>query len=111
EEKALLRRRGYENPAFFCCFFLRHWFPTTPEKMPWMHKGLLAILRNKVAWLEEYPEDLEKIQSNFLIETSSGPVPIFVRDENGNLTLFTNQHIAEIIPRGYAKTTVCNASS
>ena len=39
-----------EDPAYFCRFFLREWFP---RPMPEVHLGLLALFTRKVSWLDK----------------------------------------------------------
>lgn len=114
EEIAAIARRGYENPVFFVMTFLPHWFPVDgdPSKIPWFHKGLLAILTRKVNFLREYPEDLAKIITNFTYTDGEGQEhSMFRLSAEGQLELVLNQFTMLMVPRGYAKTTCMNAAT
>src|SRR3990172_4541032 len=41
---------SYADPLYFCKFFLSHLFP---KRVPWVHRGIFAILSSKVDWLQE----------------------------------------------------------
>lgn len=117
EEALALAKRGYEDPVWFCKFFLSHWFP---GRIPWVHRGVLAILLRRCQFLlnfdEEYgPEDLRKIVRNFVWkedpdDENSLEHPIFTWDgEQINMTLSKNTVI--LMPRGTSKTTLVNATN
>lgn len=98
----LLAQETWNNPERFARFF----FPELiPGRMPWLHKGILAILTKKVAWLENDSE-LPKIMRNFVYERDGEQIPIFAFDLNGKLELKLEKFTLLMIPRGYAKTTV-----
>lgn len=128
EEIGNLATQGYENPAWFCRFFLNHWFPTP---MPWVHYGIIAILTRRTDFLlkfhfsvhgqqEHYsPRELEKIIQNFTwkaepTDPDSPEHPIFipVRDAEGNILsvdLVVGKFTLIMMPRGFSKTTLMNA--
>jgi hypothetical protein len=100
---------GYNDPAFWCRFFLPHWFPTT---MPWLHLGILAILTRRVDFLQKY-KDLDKIIQYFTYkknpnDPNSEVVPIF-RLENNVLKMEISRFTLIMMPRGFSKTTLVNA--
>ena len=124
-EKEDLAARCWRSPVEFCRVFLPDWFPT---KMPWVHRGILAILSGQTDFLLDFgPElwrdgeaswtvaDLQKIMTNFVI--SSNPrdrqapmVPIF-RLDGEKLILHKSSRTAIVMPRGFGKTTIINAEN
>lgn len=130
-EAEAITRKGYANPAFFCRTFFPHWFPLP---MPWMHRGILALLRKKTDWLLEFGEEewphgkgvwdeqqLDKILRHFVWRAEpedlrSPYTPIFeaVRDNSGRIVainLRRSERTLIIAPRGISKTTLVNASN
>jgi len=108
--------RGYDDPHFFCKFFLEEWFALP---MPWVHRGLLAILTRRCGFLQNFDEDygpkeLEKIIKNFTWkEDPSDPEspehPIFSLNVEGVLEMTLSRHTLVMMPRGISKTTIANA--
>jgi hypothetical protein len=91
----------WKNPHHFAKFF----FPSlVPKRMPWLHKGILAITTKQVEWLESDPE-VEKIVRNFVYERDGEVIPLFVWLD-GKLCLNLERYTMFMIPRGYAKTTI-----
>ncbi len=108
-----LAARGLHNPVWFLKFFLRDWFP---GRIPWVHRGLLAILLGRCDFLlifdEEYTfDDLQKILLNFRFKRSADAAweYIFHITEDGTLTLSLHKYILVEMPRGFSKTTLLNA--
>jgi hypothetical protein len=103
--------RAYSDPVFFCSHFLSEWFP---GRIPWVHRGMLAILSGKTDFLWEYGE-LDKIASNFVYkkdrtDPDSELIPLFIIDKkNKKITLRKSNTILIMLPRGFAKTTIMNA--
>lgn len=109
DELRLIRRECYLDPVRFCKSFLPHWFPT---EIPWVHRGLLAILTRRTGFLEQYGE-MEKIEKNFVWQEDAqderSPLhPVFVRDGEG-WSIVAEQYSLFMLPRGFAKTTIANA--
>lgn len=114
-EAKQLALAGYKDPVLFLKTFLPHWFP---GPIPWVHRGILAILTKQTDFLLNYGE-LEEIVENFVYEiepgnSAKGTQSIFSieHDENGvpvhvhmDLTRFT----LIMMPRGFSKTTIVNA--
>lgn len=110
EEK--IRREGYADPVFFLQFFLSNLFP---KPVPWVHRGILAILTRKTDFLLKYGE-LDKIISNFTwkedpLDANSPEHAIFtpILDEAGNiisLTMRYTKYSQIMLPRGFSKTTL-----
>lgn len=119
-----LARRTYRSPSEFCRVFLKDWFPT---KMPWVHRGILALRLQRTDFLLDFgPEqwrdepdaewtmdDLEKILTNFIEEGSGRPIFDLTIDAEGNPKLILNvkSNVGVIMPRGFSKTTVMNAGN
>ena len=107
--KSILRM-SYEDPVFFCNTFFKHIFTT---EIPWLHRGVLAILTGQSKFLAKYGQ-LDKIFKNFVYEElddrtgKAKEVGIFYLDENKEVAMRLNKYIEIIIPRGGAKTTLCN---
>jgi len=123
EETLALAAKCLRSPSEFCRIFLKEWFPT---KMPWVHRGILAMrLRRteflldfgKEKWRDEEGEwthhDLEKILTNFIEEGSGKPIFDLSFDSEGNPKILLNvgDHAGVIMPRGFSKTTVMNAAN
>jgi hypothetical protein len=91
----------WKNPHHFAKFF----FPAlVPKRMPWLHKGILAITTKQVEWLENDSE-VKKIVRNFVYERDGEVIPLLVWHE-GKLHLNLERYTLFMIPRGYAKTTI-----
>lgn len=117
-----IRVRCWRSPAEFARVFLPDWFPS---KMPWVHRGLLALILGKTEFLLDFgeerwkyetaswtPADLQKIITNFITEDG---VPLFELDlsgENPVVRIITPKNKqAFIMPRGYSKTTLMNLAN
>ncbi|TXH10399.1 MAG: hypothetical protein E6R03_15495 [Hyphomicrobiaceae bacterium] len=131
EQAKLLYAEGFADPAFFCRVFLASWFPLP---MPWVHRGILALLTRQTDFLlrfgPEYWRDgegewteaqLMKIVRHFVWrpdpDNPDGPVvPLFelIRDVEGKIVqinLSVSSRTLIIMPRGVSKTTLTNAAN
>lgn len=131
QEISEIASRGYADPGFFCRTFLSEWFYLP---MPWVHRGLLALLTRKTDWLLNFgPEtwaggegewdeaQLDKILRHFIWrpepdDPKSTAYPLFEadRDTSGRITaihLSVSARILVIMPRGMSKTTIVNAAN
>lgn len=131
DEALALTKECFADPGLFMRSFLGHWFP---KPMPWVHRGMLAILLQKTDWLlnfgkEQWPEgegywdekQLSKILRHFVYSLEpedplSPKFPLFEaeRDDAGNITalhLRSTQRTLAIMPRGVSKTTILNGSN
>ena len=128
DEKREIYQRGLVDPAYFCRVVLAGWFP---KHMPWFHRGLLALMTRqtdfllgfgKERWRDEEgewtPRELRKIVKHFTWslnpdDPKAPRLPLFVPEiEDGkvvSISLQVSQIQQEIIPRGFSKTTLCNA--
>ncbi len=102
-----------DDPAYFCRFFLRHWFPSP---MPPFHLGLLALQTRKVSFLENYPDAIPWLLEHFKYmadpsDPDSVELPVFQLDANGHLIMVAGLNNCDIIPRGFSKTTLYNAGN
>lgn len=113
----------YSDPVLMARVVFPHWFP---KKMPWFHRGIIAIMLRRTdfllhfgeeAWSDESatwtPEDLELIAKWFLWEKPDGTKePIFkIHYEAGrpaSVDLIIGQFTAMMLPRGCSKTTLNN---
>lgn len=115
EELRVIAIEGWKDPVFFFRYFLHDWFP---KEIPWVHRGIIAIQLRKTDFLLKYGE-LEKIEANFTYKADpdddqSSDLPLFhvVRDEAGTpirVDLVVTKFVSIKMPRGYSKTTICNA--
>lgn len=101
---------GYRDPVFFCKFFLEKWFP---DDIPWVHRGILAILVRKCDFLRDDPE-LDTIIANFVYQKDpddedSELLSIFVKSDDGALHMVLGKFTLILMPRGFSKTTIANA--
>ena len=102
----------YEDPVEFCRFFLHHLFS---KRMPWVHRGILAIITRKTDFLLKYGE-LDKIISHFVWaenpdDDESKTFAIFhpVYGDDGeiiSLDLDYTKYSLLMMPRGFSKTTL-----
>ena len=110
EEKDRLMEDGFEDPVFFCRTFLPEWFP---GPMPWVHRGMLAIMLRRTDFLHAYGE-LDKIVENFTYKVDpddpeSPEENIFTLEDDGTITIRLSPFTLLMLPRGYSKTTLVNA--
>jgi len=103
EELALL---GYQDPVFFCRYFLKNYFP---KPMPWVHRGILAIMTRRTDFLWRYGE-IDKIIRHFTWKTdwkdpNSPEHPIFTI-EGDRIKMTLGKYTLLMLPRGFSKTTL-----
>lgn len=124
-----LAARCYASPVEFGRVMLPDWFP---RKMPWVHRGIWALLKGRgdflldfgpEVWRDEKAEwtvaDLEKILTNFKDEQTKRPIFSLSLDpvgENGplrvpHIVIAAKRSIAVMMPRGSSKTTLINADN
>lgn len=131
DEVQELALKCYENPALFNRTFLPDWFS---HPMPWVHRGMIALLSKKVDWLLEFGEEewpagkgvwdekgLEKILNYFGYRSDpddpkSPMLPLFRLDKTSNgkpgkLSMYYSDRMLFIMPRGISKTTLINADN
>lgn len=107
---AALAQDCYEDPALFMRVFLSKWFKTS---IPWVHRGLLAILTGRTQFLLKYGE-IDKIITHFVWrenpdDEKSPTHAIFALSEDGTVITMEKKQFTEIImPRGFSKTTLLN---
>lgn len=130
EELDALRERCFRSTPEFARIFLPDWFPL---KMPWFHRGILALVSGKTeflldfgpeVWRDEVAEwthaDLKKILTNFVTQSIPGDPksptePIFaleLEDDRPVVRIVNpTKKIAVILPRGYSKTSLMNLAN
>lgn len=124
----LLAEESFADPAFFMRTFLPQWFYLP---MPWVHRGMLAILSRQTDWLLKFGEEhwprtkgiwdepqLEKIIRHFVWKADPDdplcpPTSLFKvdRDRAGRpcaLHLSVSDRMLFMMPRGISKTTLVN---
>ena len=84
--------------------------------MPPFHLGMLALKTRKVAFLDDYPEAHEFLIEHFKYladpsDPESAELDVFMKDSEGNMMMVGGPNTAEIIPRGFSKTTIENAGN
>lgn len=107
DEIKQIAARGYEDPVFFCRYFLPHLFS---RPVPWVHRGIMSILTKQTGFLHTYGE-LDKIFSNFVRQEVPGDpksplVSIFHMEDDGTISLTLGAYTMLMLPRGYSKTTL-----
>ena len=106
EERKSLAQRGYADPVWFCQHFLPHLFP---GRVPWVHKGLLAILTGHADFLGKLPlEEQKKIAENFTwVDDQKQERRVFRRNEvTARLEMTLGRYTIVMLPRGFSKTTI-----
>jgi predicted phage terminase large subunit-like protein len=104
DDVKFLVKECWEDPVFFCKYFLPHLFP---QRIPWLHRGAWAVLTGKTKFLERYGE-IDKIVDNFTYERN-GTHSIFERTDKG-LVLKRQPYTLMIWPRGFSKTTLAGVA-
>lgn len=102
---------GYQNPCFFLRSFLPEWFP---GPIPWVHRGIAAVVLRRADFLLEFSEeytqrDFQKILSNFFWKDSRGEKHyIFQWDPAvpDEITMVLGKNVLILMPRGFSKTTL-----
>lgn len=104
EEVEAIVQETYSDPVEFCKFFLEHLFP---DEIPWVHRGLLAILTGRVDFLWKYGE-VDKIERNFVWQDQHEVEhKVFEVDhENEKIKMFLGKFTLVMMPRGSGKTTI-----
>lgn len=97
--------RAWHDPIFFCRYFLHEQFQLP---MPWIHRGILAILTNKTEFLAAYGQ-IDKIISNFVYERDGVLFSIFEK-HGDQIIMNKNRFTLLMLPRGFAKTSVAGVA-
>lgn len=118
----------YADPIRFARVVLPEWFPS---KMPWVHRGIVALLLERTDFLLNFgeedwpsgkgtwtPEDLDAIAKHFLYQPDPGndavpALPLFQveRDPQGvpvAVHMLSSRFMQVVLPRGMSKTTLFN---
>lgn len=121
-DQAALLSSFYSDPILFLRTLLPDWFP---RKMPWVHRGIAALVLGrgdfllrfgKEYWKDEEAEwtveDLQQILEHFVYRANpddkeSPAIPLFTW-EDGRLSITTSRFMETMMPRGFAKTTLFN---
>lgn len=121
EAKTELAARMWRSHSEFCRIALKDWFPT---KMPWVHRGIAALIERKTDWLLDFgtevwrdevaewtPADLQKILTNFIDEKTGEPLfELKVGPEGAaEILIHAKDNVGIIMPRGFSKTTLLNS--
>lgn len=110
--KAIIAR-NLQDPVYFCRNFLEEWFP---QEMPWVHRGMLAIMTRRCGFLPQYGE-MDKIIRHFVWS----PDPFAKKEDmvehpifqfvDGELHMIIAPFNAMMLPRSFSKTTLCNGKN
>lgn len=108
EERLEIAAKCLEDPLLFCKTFLPHLFP---KEIPWVHRGLWAILTRQTEFLKKYGE-LDKIFSNFVVQRTKKdtPRPVFVWKDD-KILLDIERYTEIMLPRGFSKTTLAGVAA
>lgn len=123
-----LIRLLYEDPIRYFRIVLEDWFPT---KMPWVHRGITALVLQRTDFLLNFGEehwrdesgtwtleDLLELCENFSYSPSPDDahaprIPLFEIEWEGDqpvaVHLTTSRFLEVMMPRGVSKTTLFNA--
>lgn len=109
DERVRIARQGFEDPVFFARFFLPHWFP---DKVPWFHRGIMAVVTRQTEFLKKYGE-LDKIFAHFrwssnIEDPKARTEPVFEWADDGRILLHVGRFWLIFAPRGFSKTTLEN---
>lgn len=113
----------YGDPIFFMRSILPDWFP---KKMPWMHRGIVALVLGRADFLLNFGreiwkdgedvwtvEDLERILEHFAYypepDRPDGERISLFEWKDGKLHMITSRFMEVMMPRGFSKTTLFNA--
>jgi hypothetical protein len=121
-DQSALLTTFYSDPILFLRTLLPDWFP---RKMPWVHRGIAALVLGrgdfllrfgKEHWKDEEAEwtveDLQEILEHFVYypnpdDKEAPGIPLFSW-EDGKLSITTSRFMETMMPRGFAKTTLFN---
>lgn len=119
DEKLEIISAFYADPVLAVRELLPHWFP---RKMPWVHRGLLALIREypdfllnfgKEVWRDEEAEwtvaDLRKIESHFVVDGKKLFNITWLGDVPTKIDLYVSDKMLAVMPRGFSKTTLFKA--
>lgn len=119
EEKLEILAAFYADPVLALRELLPHWFP---KKMPWVHRGWLALLREnpdfllnfgREDWQDEVGywtvDDLKKIESHFVHNGEKLFDITWVDGQPTHIDLKVNDKTVAVMPRGFSKTTLFKA--
>lgn len=106
EEIQGIARRAWHDPVFFCRYFLNDLFP---QEMPWVHRGILAILTRKTEFLKAYGQ-LDKIVENFVYKRDEKDHQIFHLTQDGRVLMDLQRFTLIMLPRGFSKTTLAGVA-
>lgn len=111
DDKRSIAQECYLDPALFCTTFLSHWFKSP---LKWFQRGMLAVLLGRAEWLLKHGQ-VEKIARNFFyLDANKAEQRIFdLEYDSGKvvgITLRKRRFTQIRIPRGFSKTTICNAA-
>lgn len=132
EERKAYAALLYADPVRFCREVLPQWFPL---KMPWVHRGILALILQRTDFLTNFGgeiwrdekstwtvEELRKIEKYFVYDpernildpNSRNGIPLFKITWDGDrvvsIALVVSNKLLVIMPRGFSKTTLMNAA-
>lgn len=108
EERLAIAAECLADPILFCKTFLPHLFP---GRIPWVHRGLWAILTRQTDFLWKYGE-VDKIISNFVVQRRPKDPPRSIFVQKGEKLLLDIERYTEImLPRGFSKTTLAGVAA
>lgn len=98
------------DPVYALKMLCPHWYP---DKMPWFHRGIIAIILRQTDFLTKYGE-LDKLVKNFVWredpwdENSPSRAMFTWKEDGSGLNLTVTPYTLIMLPRGFSKTTLLN---
>jgi hypothetical protein len=96
-----IAKEMFFDPVYMCQGLFPHLFP---GRIPWLHRGIWAILTRQTEFLHKYGE-LDEIVENFIYQREGTWYKVFGWKE-GQLVMMLGQNTLLMIPRGFSKTTL-----
>jgi hypothetical protein len=120
EDREAILAELYADPVLFCREILPHWFP---NKMPWVHRGLMALALERSDFLlnfgpEEWEqetgewtvEELRTLEENFVSEAGQKLFDVTWLDGVPvKIDIVVSDNMISVLPRGFSKTTLFKA--
>lgn len=101
-----IAREMFFDPVYFSQGLFPHLFP---GKIPWIHRGVWAILTRQTEFLHKYGE-VEEILENFIYSRDGKWYRVFGW-QDGKLVMMLGQNTLLLLPRGFSKTTLAGQAN
>lgn len=119
-EKEEILTAFIQDPVLALRELLPHWFP---RKMPWVHRGILALIREQSDFLLNFGpedwrddegaewtvEDLRKIEGHFVFGGHKLFNVVWEGETPVQVNIMVSDKTVAVLPRGFSKTTLFKA--